>query len=146
MIRFVVALAFALGMGVLALAITRPVPERYITLAERGRFTPVVVTALEANNHQQVRYSFRVQDRIYTGLDGTGAGTPPFERLSLGDTLPGAYLPEDPSVSGLGDVATRATHEAGQREGIAFFGSLIVFVMVFRNFGRRTIWGERIPE
>lgn len=76
-------------------------PIKYFRLAINGQRTEGVAIATEL--HRQIKYSFTDGTREYTSVGMLGLGTPPFERISLGEHLPVYYLPGSPEISCLGD-------------------------------------------
>jgi len=53
--------------------------------------------------HQNVRYTFDVNGRTYQGLDGVAALGKRPEEMTVGEQVIVYYLPDDPSMSCIGD-------------------------------------------
>ncbi len=76
-------------------------------LYEKGMHAEGVVTAKDVVGGKTVEYSFRVGEKSYRGQSTAGYGNPSFAALSLDDQVIVFYLPEDPSVSTMGDPKLR---------------------------------------
>ena len=74
-----------------------------LALKQRGMSTTGQVVALEPNNHQSVRYKYRVGETDYTGVWGPW----PLQRMHVGDPIQVTYLPDRPDVSVSGTPDTR---------------------------------------
>ena len=60
------------------------------------------VIALEPDNHQIVRYEYKVGNESFTGSGHAGSGNPPFRELSIGDVVVVFYDPGNPKSASLG--------------------------------------------
>ena len=75
----------------------------YYDLARRGIPTQARVTAKEPENHRFIRYSYSVDEGVYSGFGVAGNGNPDFDDISVGDSVTVYYEPDIPNVSFLGD-------------------------------------------
>ncbi len=74
-----------------------------LALRARGIRTTGRVVALEPNNHQGVRYQYRVGKTDYFGLWGPW----PLQGVHIGDSIAITYLPDRPEVSVSGPPVTK---------------------------------------
>jgi hypothetical protein len=74
----VVGLLFAVALGAASL------PRDY-SLVARGVQTAGTVTAVEPQNHQTFRYTYKVNDEVYEGSGRGGNGNPGLDHLRVGD-------------------------------------------------------------
>src|ERR1700690_130406 len=105
-------------------------------LARRGIETCGTVTGFEPNNHRTVHYSYRVNDKIYTGEQEGGVRT---ETSALPTNCGGNvvfYLPERPGVSCIGDPAPMLKNE------IIPIVLAMLFVPAFFLLSARSRWPE----
>ena len=73
-------------------------------LAHAGKQTAGHVTAKEPDNHQNLRYEYKVDSRIYSGRCSSGfGGLRPFLEIMIGDEIPVSFWTEHPDISVLGD-------------------------------------------
>lgn len=76
---------------------------KYKRLADYGVQTTGTVTGKEPENHQTVRYIYRVAENKYRGGGMAGGINSRFESLQAGDKVVVFYDPQKPQVSFLGD-------------------------------------------
>jgi hypothetical protein len=62
-------------------------------------------------DHGQFKYAFKVADKEYVGIGMPGFGTPSYERIAIGQTLPVHYLPDDPDVNCVGNPGQLLANE-----------------------------------
>ena len=90
------AVAIAVGIGSLNWA-------SYRRLAARGVSAQAKVVELLPNNHNTVRYEYRVAGRTFQGRMQSWQPNPPREQLRIGQQLVIYYNPDQPGESVLGD-------------------------------------------
>lgn len=122
LICFVVWLVFA-GLG-LAIGLTLTDWLNYRRLSN-GVGTHGKIIAKEPENHQIVRYSFRVGQQSFEGVGHGGRGNPPFQQLSVGDPVLVFYDAANPNLSVMGNPSSHQNVELG---GIVF---LVLFLPLF---------------
>jgi len=82
------------------LALSFQLPGMY-RMARHGAWTEGWITAKTEDHGGNVLYSFRVNDRIYTGRGGMVGG---IEGVRVGDHVSVLYDPENPAMSSVGSV------------------------------------------
>src|ERR1700676_3214311 len=103
----------------------------YYRLRSEGTLTDG--NAVATAPHNQIKYSFKVDDVVYQGLGMAGFGTPPYEKISINDKLPVYYLPKDPKINCLGSPEKLFSDELPPLLLAAtLFPSLIIAMVVFR--------------
>jgi hypothetical protein len=95
------ALFFSLFMGRNAF--------NYYRIKNKGVLTDG--TAIAWASHGQIKYSFRAENRVYTGIGTTGFDTPPSEKISIGERLPVYYLSGAPEINCLGSPSRLLDNE-----------------------------------
>jgi hypothetical protein len=118
-ICFAVWLVFA-GLG-FAIGLTLTDWLRYRSLSS-GVGTYGRVIAKEPENHQIVRYSFKLGQQSFEGVGHGGRGNPPFQQLNVGDQVVVFYDAANPNVSVMGNPSSHQKVELG---GIVF---LVLFL------------------
>jgi hypothetical protein len=81
-------------------------PRPDYRLAKSNLPTEGRVTALEPDNHQIVRYTYRVGPQEYAGSGHGGQGNPAFKDITVGQSVIVYYDPTRPTVSTLGSPAS----------------------------------------
>jgi hypothetical protein len=121
-IFLVVAIAVYVFFG----CVTYPQWKDYERLVHAGSKTRGRVIAKERENHQNVRYEYSVESKIYSGRSRVGVGgLPPFSQVMIGDEIPITYWPGRPSVSLPGDPAEVFSSWSTVLFGVLPFFSLI---------------------
>jgi hypothetical protein len=119
----------------------------YYRLANAGRQVRGRVVSKEADNHQAVRYSYVVDNKIYTAVGRAGNGNPRFEDLAVGEVVSVTYLPTDPAKSALGNPSRLLRHETRSALGAAvLLPAVVVWPIIWwwgRGQRRRPGWLER---
>ena len=103
LIWFVLSIVFA------AIALVGLDWQKWHGVAKRAVRTEGTVTGKEPENHQFIRYSYRVGGQVYSGLRSAEYGNPTFEQLNIGDRVNVFYDSDNPSASILGDPQGQAT-------------------------------------
>ena len=101
MTRYVGYLCIWLVLVLIFAAVVGKRVEEYYRLDTRG----VVAegNAISQENHMQIRYSFKVDNKEYVGVGRTGVGTPRWKQVRAGNVLVVHYLPERPDINCIGD-------------------------------------------
>lgn len=134
------------GAVVAALCIALPIASlnarTFYKLSHRGVATQGTVSRLEPENHRTVYYEYEVGERSYSSADqgGAGAGIPDFERLTVGDAVQVYYLPEQPSVSCLGNPHSLLANELIPLGLMIVIGPLFVIVANAARYPRFRNW------
>ncbi|HTJ88279.1 MAG TPA: DUF3592 domain-containing protein [Terriglobales bacterium] len=99
----------------------------YRQLATRGVEVTGEVTRLEQSNHH-VTYSYAASGRMLSGRGNVVFGNPEFQSLHIGDPVSVTYLPDNDTVSCLGDAKECMRHRARLILNVAVvFPALILF-------------------
>lgn len=131
--------ALAAGVGILVFVVVwllmfqnmAPDCRRFERLARAGVQGVGTVTAKEPMNHASVRYDYSVAGVRYAG--GPCGVHTQFDRISVGDTIAVAYLPDSPSVSTCEDPQAAYKTRLGQMLIVApSFALLGGFGLYFR--------------
>ena len=96
----------ATGASALTGSLVSEMPK-YKRLADHGLRVGAVVTGKEPENHQSVRYTYKVGAEVYGGIGRAGGINPSFEALAAGDGVIAFYDPGKPQDSILGDPRGR---------------------------------------
>ena len=101
MTRYVGYLCIWLVLVLIFAAVVGKRVEEYYRLDTRG----VVAegNAISQENHMQIRYSFKVDNKEYVGVGRTGVDTPRWKQVRAGNVLVVHYLPERPDINCIGD-------------------------------------------
>jgi hypothetical protein len=94
---------FALGLLFAIIGANAGHLFKYRKLVAGGSSALGKVTGLEPSNHRFVDYSFHANGRPFAAKGSAGFGNPEFEHLSVGQAVTVTHLPNDPSISCLGD-------------------------------------------
>jgi hypothetical protein len=130
-VRYLTYLAAWLGLALIVVTFTARDLFSYYRLRRNGILVEGVAVARAP--HDQVKYSFQAGGSEYQSVGMTGFGTPPSERISIGDRLPVYYLPKDPKVNCLGSPREIFSNELPPvLLAVILFPSMIIAVAVFR--------------
>jgi len=77
---------------------------KYHRLAKSAVQTEGSVVSKEPANDRSIHYSFKVNDRLYSGVGNAGGINPEFDQLNVGDPVKVSYDPENPEESFLGNA------------------------------------------
>ena len=92
----VLAVVVAIGIGSLNL-------PTFYRLAERGVSEKATVVELFPQNHNTVRYEYKVAGQVLQRRMGSSQPNPPSGQLAIGQSVVIYYDPQHPEVSVLGD-------------------------------------------
>lgn len=81
---------------------------RYHAIAERQQFTTGAVTAFEASNHNQCRYTFEISGRRCSGRWSSST-----ETASVGQEVRVYFDPTDPATNSLEDFEVASRRQRG---------------------------------
>ena len=107
--------------------------SEYQHLAESGVKIVGRVTAKEPENHNAIRYSFKLNGLSFHGIGRAGGENPPFDQLQVGCEVVIYYDPENPESSVLRDPKEQAADMTTGVALITFFGSLGLMVAFYRK-------------
>ncbi len=128
LVYFAVWLALALGFT----AVVGRGAFNYYRLRKGGVLTEGIAVARKP--HDQIEYSFKADKGVHTRVGIAGIGTPPVEKIALGDKLPVYYLPQAPGISCLGDPGKLFLNELPPVLLAALlFPSAIIAMIAFRH-------------
>jgi len=120
----VLVLAFAAVTGRKALD--------YYRLKNSGVSTQGI--AMTRKPHNQIEYSFRAGEVAHTDVGVPGMGSPPVDKIALGQTVPVYFLPQNPDISCLGSPEELLRNELPPVLAVTLlFPSAIVGVIAFRR-------------
>jgi len=108
-------LLWVCGVVLICLVLVRPFVVKMYRLADHGVASCAILESTEPNNHETVHYSYEAHGKLYSGHQQGGAGHP---AESLTSPFPSGcgqfvayYLPENPSISLLGDPKAALRNE-----------------------------------
>lgn len=127
--KFVLAAGVWLALTTLAAIIGFLIinPMQDYHLAESGLQTTGIVTAIEPENHQIVRYKYSVSGKDYSGSGHGGRGNPAFANITIAQVVIVFYDPQKPETSTLGYPQQ---HLKVNLAGVIFVAVAIPFVIV----------------
>ncbi|CEO87885.1 DUF3592 domain-containing protein [Syntrophaceticus schinkii] len=112
---------------------------KYFKLTLTGVQTQGFIIKLEPTHHRAVYYSYEVGGRSYTDtFGGAGSGNPKFEDIKIGDPVLVYYLPENPSISGLGDPSYKFITESISVLTVSMVVPAIIIFFIWFNFIRKS--------
>jgi hypothetical protein len=130
-VRYLTYFAAWLALGLIVVTIMGRDLFSYYLLRSNGILVEGIAVARAP--HDQIKYSFQTGGSEYQSVGMIGFGTPPSERISIGDKVPVYYLPKDPKINCLGSPEKLFSNELPPvLLAATLFPSLIIAMVVFR--------------
>jgi len=119
-------------LSILTLFLTGRALPNYWQLGQNGKQVAATIVAIQPYNHQRVSYRFEINGTEYDGSDTSFDLT----KIDVGHKVQVTYLPEDPSISAIGNMRFGFLWEVV----FVLIASIVLpWIVVFKGFPDR--WG-----